>query len=207
MEREYKWKLPEGDIDQLLTQLAGEMIIQGKKATQMRAIYYDSGAGIISGQRGALRLRQEGETSVCCMKLPSTIQGACSIREEYEVTAQDIQEGLTLLPSRGAPQALCDTLRQQGLWELCHIDFVRTALQVEVAQGDDSMVAELSVDMGQVRGNGRTLPIAEVEFELHSGNETLFHQVAQGLAEKFSLQNEPLSKMARILVNETEGVQ
>ena len=99
MEIEYKWELPDEDVlaellgDDELAPMLGEPCM-----LRMRAIYYDTVAEDVRRMRGGLRIRQENDESVCCLKLAAQASGACKARQEFEVAADDIIDGLGMLP-------------------------------------------------------------------------------------------------------------
>ena len=58
---------------------------------------------------------------------------------------------------------------------------------------------ELALDEGTLMGGGRTLPFAEMEVELKSGEEAAATAFAEALAQEFNLTPEPKSKAQRAM--------
>ena len=58
---------------------------------------------------------------------------------------------------------------------------------------------ELALDEGALMGGGKTLPFAEIEVELKSGEEAAAIAFAETLARKFGLTPEPKSKAQRAM--------
>lgn len=197
MEKEYKWKLNgEADFQRIADEAAGA----ARDTIRMAAVYYDTADGRLHREKGALRLREENDRRVCCLKLASDGSGACKIREEYEAPAPDIREGLARLPGAGAPDALCAELAAAGVTELCRTDFLRTALRLHGGENRTAWEAELSFDRGELSRQGRRAPLCELELEFKGGDTEAFDKFAAGLERRFHLEAQPLSKMARAMV-------
>jgi len=195
MEKEYKWRADESLLGQAL--LWASMRIGTQSRTfQMRSQYFDTADGLLRRQEAALRLRQENDKSVCCMKLHNvnTPEGMRS-HEEYQCEAASVQEGLALLPQKGAPEALCRQAATALLLVTCEVDFQRCAVMLQ----EEDTVCELALDNGTLRHGDKTAPLCEIELEFIAGSETVFHHLAAGLADYLSLTPEPKSKLERAL--------
>lgn len=200
MEQEYKWKLAApADAQALLNIQTIRSQIVGHETVEMAATYYDTPGRLLWQLHGGLRLRRENQVSVCCLKLSVTEISGCALREEYEAQANTIEEGLSLLPNKGAPAELCSRLQAEGLTELCAVTYTRQAYQLRVIRDRMTCTGELTVDLGSASRQGRSGPISEMEFEMKSGDEASFHVFAQELAAEFHLEPEPLSKLARAM--------
>lgn len=200
MEQEYKWIIPdELDTEKLLkSSLIFNSITEQKEIT-MKAIYYDTGDHIFSSLRGGLRLREENERRVCCLKLSSKTEGACTIREEYEVDAPDIQTGLAALLDEYSLDELKRRIAGQKLVEICRTEFIRKSFLLEVTSGNEICRGELAVDIGRLMREDRCAPLAELEFEYLDGSVSLFHTFAAEVEHTFHLEKQSLSKLARAL--------
>ena len=75
------------------------------------------------------------------------------------------------------------------------MDFTRHAYQLAYR----ACTCELSLDSGNMRRIGRSAPICEMELELKTGSEADFDALALTLQDAFSLQPQPLSKLARMM--------
>lgn len=89
----------------------------------------------------------------------------------------------------GAPEDLL-TLTESGLTEACSARFTRLAKQIVL----ERCTVELALDEGTLMGGGKTLPFAEMEVELKSGEEAAATAFAEALAQEFNLTPEPKSK-------------
>ena len=200
MEQEYKWDFPY-DMDETalyMSELLAENL-QEREEIVMQAVYYDTPDRMFEAMRGALRFRGENGRGVCCVKVERRVDGACSLREEYEVECADVYDGISRLPESGAPAEICQRLNGAELLELCRTEFVRQACLVKVAEADRECLCELAVDRGHMAREGRQALISEVEFEYKEGDTVLFHSFAARMEESFALRAQPLSKLVRAM--------
>lgn len=116
-------------------------------------------------------------------------------REEYEVCAEDIRAGIRQLPSVGAPQDFCDQLMQSNLIEQGRTMFTRFASQLAYK----GCTCELSFDYGRMTHLTRIGTICEMELEYKGGSAFDFDELAITLQNKFALEPQPLSKLARMM--------
>ena len=195
MEQEYKWILPQETLRTLAADLHNAPERVSSDTINMAAIYYDTPDDLVYRSGAALRIRRENAHSVCCMKRTLTKDGACAVREEYEVEAETVAEGLQKLPDAGAPHALCEMLANQPFRELARTEFVRRCILLRY----ETFTAELAVDVGMLGGGANMLPFEELELELKSGDEAAFHAYAKELEAQFSLCPQTQSKLARAI--------
>jgi len=198
MEIEYKWKLDnEKDIDVFLSDTFFDGIDFSKCTIQMNATYYDTLDKMFSTLKGALRLRKENANSVCCMKLLTKSDSNLKIRQEYEIDASSIEEGLNKLPLVGAPKEICNKALKEKLDELCRIIFVRDKYTFTYKVNEETCTMELDFDIGEVFSNGKSSSINEIELEYINGQSKLFHEFANKMQQHFPLEVQTISKMAQ----------
>ncbi len=157
---------------------------------RMETVYYDTLDAALSRRRWMLRRRYENGTSVCTLKTPLP-DGS---RGEWETPCDDIRLAIEELCKLGAPEDLL-TLTESGLTEACAARFTRLAKRLTL----ERCTVELALDEGALMGGGRTLPFAEIEVELKSGEEAAATAFAETLARKFGLTPEPKSKAQRAM--------
>lgn len=157
---------------------------------RMETVYYDTLDAALSRRRWMLRRRYENGISVCTLKTPLP-DGS---RGEWETPCDDIRLAIKELCKLGAPEDLL-TLTESGLREACTARFTRLAKRLT----QERCTVELALDEGALMGGGRTLPFAEIEVELKSGEEAAATAFAETLARKFSLTPEPKSKAQRAM--------
>ena len=198
MEREYKWMIPQDTLAALADFLHQEQTRLSHETLHMAAIYYDTEDDLVYKNGAALRIRQENDRSVCCMKRTLKKEGAQALREEYEVEAQTLAEGLKKLPAAGAPQELCDLLSGQQFRELGRTDFIRNCYLLEIS-ANALFTAEFAVDVGALGASGAMQSFEELELELKSGDTAAFIAYAEMLERKFALIPQKRSKLARAI--------
>lgn len=198
MEREFKWFIPQETLAALAEFLHHAETRIAHDTLKMSAIYYETADQLIYRNGAALRLRTENERSVCCMKRTVMKQGAQALREEYEVEADTIAEGLRKLPDAGAPRELCEMLLQQALHELGRTEFVRSCYHLEICE-DAVFSAEFAIDVGALGSASNMQPFEELELELKSGDPDAFIAYAEHLEHRFSLIPQKKSKLARAI--------
>lgn len=195
MEIEYKWELPDEEslaklIDEIATGCTGE-----PRRIRMQATYYDTPGADVAKVHGGLRIRKENDDSVCCLKLSAASADGCKSREEFEVDATDIVEGLSKLPGTGAPKELCDKLLIAGPQPTCHTDFDRTAYGFE----PPTFSAEIAIDRGKLGNHNGSAPIHEMELEYKGGSIEDFHAFANRIQNEYGLEVQHMSKLARAM--------
>ena len=157
---------------------------------QMRTTYFDTLDGELSAQQIMLRLRQENDVTVCTVKTPL----ADGSRGEWECACESICEGIEKLCQLGAPAEL-SVLTAQGVREVCSAAFTRLAYTVNTGEA----TLEIALDQGILIGDGKELPLCEVEVELKAGPMPAADSFAADLARAFGLKPEDRSKFSRAL--------
>lgn len=196
MEKEYKWRADELLLNRALL-WASSRIGSQSRTIRMESSYFDTAGGMLRNKKAALRLRRENERTVCCMKLRSEEESADGLRahEEYQCDAGTLEDGLRQLPEKGAPEALCGELLHAELKEICTVSFRRCAVLLQ----EQDTVCELALDKGELRREGRSAPLCEIELEYVAGDEKAFHALAAELADQLDLVPENESKLARAM--------
>ena len=157
---------------------------------QMETTYYDTPDEALSRQKITLRRRYENGVSVCTLKTPAAGVG----RGEFQTEAANIETAIPEL-CKLSSFAQLESLAAEGLNEVCGAKFTRIARKIAFG----SSVLELALDEGYLLGNGKTLPLWEVEVELVSGKPQDADLYGALLVGKFSLQEETRSKFRRAM--------
>ena len=157
---------------------------------EMETTYYDTPEGLLGRLRWTLRRRYENGRSVCTLKTPSPDGG----RGEWEVEKGSILEALPELCKLGAPAEL-QRFCAGGVTAVCGAKFTRQARILEIP----GATVELALDRGKLLGNGREMPLLEVEVELKEGTDDAAVAFAGALAVKYALVAEERSKYRRSL--------
>ena len=156
----------------------------------METTYYDTPNGALSARRCTLRRRLENGVSICTIKTP----GTDGVRGEWEVECDSIIAAIPMLCKLGCSEEL-DALCADGLIPVCGARFTRKIQLLEL----DGCCAELAFDNGILFGNGKEVPLCEVELELKSGKRGALDAFAKDFAAKHHLSPEKKSKFARAL--------
>lgn len=169
-------------------------LLQGCKneRQELHSIYFDTPSHDLFRRRAALRLRRDGDRWIQTLKLDSgKAQGGLSHRPEYETEVEGKQLDCNALPD----EARCGLIEdiEAALSPVFITEFERTTWLLETTQG----VVEVALDLGQVQSGQRTVPLAEVELELKSGDAVLLFQVARKLLDIVPMQVEYRSKAMR----------
>lgn len=172
-------------------QLAIRAEIQGlEQEFDMETTYYDASDGSLSQRYYTLRRRKENGKSVCTLKTPNAGGG----RGEWEIPCERIEDAIEELCKLGAPEDL-KLYTAQGVQEVCGAKFHRIAKTVLLDDG----VVELALDVGELIGGGKKIPLCEVEVELKEGTAEMTRAFALILAAQYGLIPEKGSKFRRAL--------
>lgn len=191
MEVELKYAAPDAQtLDAVLREMADGRAV---RTIQMQTRYFDSLDGTLSARKWTLRLRQENERTVACLKSPRQAHDSLSVRNEWQCEADDLPTAVPQLIATGAPPELA-SLVACGLREICGARFTRRAVTLHLADGSTT---ELALDLGELTGGEKTLPLCEVELELLHGGPEETQKLAQDLAVRHGLRAEPRSKFVR----------
>ena len=185
MEFELKYRATEEVHQAVLAQFPGQW-----QTIAMETTYHDNQDGDLAVLHYTLRRRFENGVSVCTVKTP--ISGAG--RGEWEVNCDTIEEAIEKLCKLGAPEELAQ-LCQNGVVPICGARFTRKAGTFTLRQ----CVLELALDEGVLFGNGKEIPLCEIEVEHKEGSMEATADFARQLADIYGLQEEPKSKFARAL--------
>ena len=108
--------------DELLRPHLGDV-----RRSDMESTYYIDKYGILGKMKAGLRLRLENGEGVCCLKVSRRTEGSAKVREEYEVPAETIADGVVRLCALEAlPDELRAVLEGTELAPVCGCSFTRT---------------------------------------------------------------------------------
>lgn len=193
MEREFKWSATAEQFVAICKALS--LCPDPAQTRTMDATYFDTADHMLRERKIGLRLRQENEQTICCMKLRNAVQNGLHVHEEYECPAKALAEGLAQLPSVGAPSDLCQTLSKADLLPIAQVRFVRTP----ILWNEKGFCAELCFDSGFLANDSHEVLFCEIECEYQCGDIPSFEAACTNLADTFGLHAEPHSKLARAL--------
>ena len=198
IEIELKLAADEAAMERLLAADLIKDAAQGPmRATDLHAVYYDTGDRRLGRRQLALRVRQAGDRFVQTLKGPGAGNGGHAARSEWEVERHDLTPDLRAFQDD-------DALECTGLVlpdELQSVFETRIHRRVvTVAWGDGGggpALIEVAFDQGSLHARSRHAPVAEIELELKSGEITAAYDLALALRQRVPLRVEPLDKAAR----------
>ena len=156
------------------------------------SVYFDTRALDLQARKVAIRVRRKGDRFVQTLKTKGEATDGLFVRRELE---HDVAgEGLELdkISDEGLRTWL--TGLEEPLREVFVTDFSR---RMVVVRPEGAAVVEVCVDEGEVRANGLSEPLNEVELELVSGDVGAMMRFAAALRETLDLQPDNRSKAAR----------
>jgi len=153
--------------------------LSASRVINMETTYYDTAEGALREIRWTLRLRREGNRTLCTLKGP--VEGLS--RPELEQEAESIGEGATLLlQGLSLPEKVRIALKQP-LQATCGARFSRT----EALYDNERLRFCLSYDLGELQNDAQHAPLCELELELVSGTEEELRGFGEHLAAKHAL--------------------
>lgn len=199
MEIELKYTIDDpAKVDQIFADEEILLMRDAKKETQtpMHAVYYDTAEGDLRKERIAFRIRREGETCICTVKWGGSSEQGLHRRGEINVPVTDpaFLENPTL-----------EVFQQSEIWDrlvkyvgkklvpLLDMYFVRREIRLD----NGKSISVFSIDQGEIQGNGKKLPILELEIELFSGEESEILRIGEYVSRKYGLVPEDRSKFSR----------
>lgn len=175
-------------LEEVLCDLGGTA-----ETIKMATTYFDAAGGELSRRKWTLRVRQENEVSVVTLKTA----GDGKTRGEWEYNAETVDGAAEKLVALGAPAELT-ALLAGGVKPVCGAEFTRRAVTLE----RDGAVLEVALDYGRLFRGDKELPLCEMEVELKQGDESAAVSLAEELAARFGLVEEPRSKFVRAVTIE-----
>lgn len=150
----------------------------------MQTTYYDTPDRFFSSRRCTLRIRLENGRSICTLKTPAE-KG----RTEWEVEMDSIEAAVPVLCKLAGLDA------PEKVLPVCGAKFTRLYATLSL----ENATVELALDKGFLSGDGRQLPLLEVEIEHKGGSEADAELFARVLAKSYGLKPEADSKFKRAM--------
>lgn len=190
-ETELKLAIDPAHLDRLLAAPA----LDGRGATRtLESVYWDTPDLRLMRRRVTLRVRRIGRRHVQTVKDAGITDGLVSHRGEWETPVRGPAPDLSAI---GDPEATA-RLGPLAPSDLVPAFATRIRRVTRLVRLRDGSEVEVAVDHGDVRAaDGRTEPIAEVEFELKSGAPTAVYAVAMAVAEAVPVRLARRSKAER----------
>lgn len=158
------------------------------------ATYFDTPDGHLRQAGLTLRLRREGARLVQTIKSESGANGNPLSRGEWEAEVTGERPDLAAAGASPVPALLAEAEISPDLLEPQLSVAVNRKIFALAIEGSS---IEMAVDRGRIAAGDRSVPVAEVELELKSGNPLRLLDVVRALMAEMPLRVEHRSKSAR----------
>lgn len=197
-EIELKLTLAPEDLERLRRNPILRSLAQGRsKRQELVSTYFDTPDFKLKSRGQALRIRKIGERRVQTLKAkgegPLASGQVAHSHKEFETDVEGEEPRLDLIEDEALRAELEQPQLRDALAPVFTTDIDRRALNVHMADSD----IELAIDFGEIRANGRNLPICEAELELKSGRPSRLYELALLLSDKIPFRIEQQTKAAR----------
>ncbi|CAN5542505.1 inorganic triphosphatase [soil metagenome] len=199
-EIELKLTLPASDPANLEKQLTEMPALARRKANHLHLhnTYYDTPDQMLRSKRMALRLRRMGSDAkpqwLQTLKMGGNGTSALSHRGEWETSVPGGELALSALQSTPWSDIDPDGDLFRELAPSFVTSFDRTSWTVRRRDGS---VVEVSLDVGQIVVEGKSIPLCELELELLAGQPSALFGLAQQIACSIAVLPEHRSKAER----------
>ncbi len=223
MEIELKYSFTTNiDTDEIFSDLQIKRYSVGElKIKKMNALYLDSDDLVLTNKKIALRIRQEGDRLVKTLKWGGMVKDGMHKRHEINVPITNIPndyclenlvEGFEIsnrFENYSQHAQSEEILLADGITESHEIiekikmlkrispQIVMRFTRKEIRLKTKQSTSVLSIDNGVIIGNGKEIPIKELEIELETGKEGNIIEIGKKLCEKYGLKPEKQSKLER----------
>lgn len=203
MEQELKYALTNtGDAGIILKdeELQALKIKGTAYCKNMEADYYDFSDMRLNKAGVTFRVRKENEQIVATLKKKSSYCNGLFQREEWNEQLDTPEADFGVFQSADAVMVIQEALNHADMADSskklqCVVStrFERKAFQIRYK----SMIADVSVDVGNVFAEEKSVPICELEMELIEGNIDDLIEYGEIFSKKHNLKCEKKSKFAR----------
>lgn len=163
----------------------------------MKAVYFDTEDRALSHSDVAFRIRSEGDMSFATLKWGGKVTDGLHERGEINIPVGGeeifIQPPVDLFRESEDGKRLIDLIGDKPLLNLLETRFLRRRIKVHYKES----IFELAIDTGSVITDAGSVPILEMEIELYLGSVEDLKEIGAIFAEKYGLEPENTSKLAR----------
>ncbi len=202
-EIELKFLLDETSSRELQLRVKALKLASGApKRRTLRSIYLDTTEHALKKAGIALRLRRDGRRWIQTVKTKGEIHGGLSQVGEVENPAPGGRVRLEAIADVSVREEILRHVNGAPLLPVCETIIKRSASELSLKDGTR---AELAIDVGEIRAEGRSAELREAEIELLEGSPTGLFDIAHKLFPEGGLQFSRLSKSARGYLLAEEG--
>lgn len=164
------------------------------KTKTLTSIYLDTPEHTLKKAGITLRLRRDGRRWIQTVKTSRELHGGLSQVGEFENPAPRGHLNLEAIPDVGLRDEIIRTVNGSALQPVCETVIKRKSGELFL---EDGTRAELAVDAGEVRAEGRSAMLYEAEIELREGAPAKLFDIARDLFPEGGLRFSRFSKAAR----------
>lgn len=163
----------------------------------MKAVYFDTEDRILSKNNVAVRVRAEGDISFATLKWGGKAENGLHERGEINIPVSGeeifIQPPVDMFKESEDGRQLMDLIGDRRLVNLLETRFLRRRIKVHYNES----IMEMAIDTGSIITDAGTAPILEMELELYLGETEDLIALGDLIREKYGLEPENTSKLAR----------
>lgn len=194
-EIELKFLLDEPTARRLWRRAKASRLATAAPVTKLlRSVYLDTPDHALRRAGIALRLRRDGRRWIQTVKTGRRIHGGLSQATELESPAPGGRVDLGSIPDDAVREELAERINGAELRPVCETLIKRRSGEVAL---EDGTRAELAVDVGEIRAEGRSAELREAEIELVEGSPAKLFDIARTLFPEGGLSFSRRSKSAR----------
>lgn len=202
-EIELKFLIDEPAAKKLWARAKALQLVTARPRTRtLRSVYLDTPEHALKEAGLTLRLRRDGRRWIQTVKTGRELHGGLSQVGELESPAPGGRINLQAIPDETVRDEVVHCLNGLALQPVCETQMRRTAGEIVF---EDGTRAELAVDVGEIRAEGRAAELREAEIELIEGSPTKLFDIAHRLFPEGGLRFSRLSKAARGYLLAKEG--
>lgn len=175
---------------------AHPLLAQAGTGTRRHLIstYFDTPMRELLALKVGLRIRYEDGRLIQTLKSAGPGVGGLHRRKEWEAEVKTETPDYSRLPAKQRKRIFADPTLAERIRPCFTTDFERTLWYVT---GSDGSEVEVCLDLGEIRGGERSLPLHEVELELKQGDPAQLYVLALQLQAEVPLFVEDASKAQR----------
>jgi inorganic triphosphatase YgiF len=173
-----------------------------RKTRTLRSVYLDTPKHVLKNAGITLRLRRVGRRWTQTVKTKAKLHGALSQVDELESPAPGGRLCLEAIPDASVRDEIIRRVNGSPLQPVFETVMKRTASELSLGEGTR---AELAIDVGEIRAEGRSAELREAEIEFVEGRRADLFDIAHALFPDGGLRFSRVSKTARGYLLAGEG--
>src|SRR5215471_18044998 len=178
-----------------------KLVSDSRKTRTLRSVYLDTPKHVLKNAGITLRLRRVGRRWTQTVKTKGKLRGALPV-EELESSAPGGRLCLEAIPDASVRDEIIRRVNGSPLQPVFETVMKRTAGALSLGEGTR---AELAIDVGEIRAEGRSAELREAEIEFVEGRRADLFDIAHALFPDGGLRFSRVSQAARGYLLAGEG--